>query len=146
MNLYLGFDFGTSGVRTVLIDDSAALQHLLSYSWQLTTIAQSNLATSWKAALWHLIEQIPQKLRSEIRAIAIDATSSTVLLCDEVGEPVAEPLIYNDGRGLEVMETLKSIAPANHTVLSATSSLTKLLWFIQNLKVKNSKLLFLTSG
>lgn len=51
--------------------------------------------------------------------------------------------MYNDGRGLELMETLKSIAPANHTVLSATSSLAKLLWFIQKLKLKTPNYYFL---
>ncbi|MGB5962537.1 MAG: FGGY-family carbohydrate kinase [Coleofasciculaceae cyanobacterium] len=141
MNLYLGFDFGTSGVRAVLIDDAAAIENQLSYSWQITP--KTNLAKSWKFALLHLIEQIPQKLRPAIRAIALDATSSTVLLCDAVGELVAQPLIYNDDRGLELLDTLTSIAPANHTVLSATSSLTKLLWFIQNLKLQTPNYYFL---
>ncbi|NMG23074.1 FGGY-family carbohydrate kinase, partial [Brasilonema bromeliae] len=60
--------------------------------------------------------------------IAINGTSSTVLLCDAAGKPVDVPLLYNDARGAVVSEELRSIAPANHTVLSATSSLAKLLW------------------
>lgn len=143
MNLYLGIDFGTSGVRTVLIDDFGEIQHQSSYSFELATIGQTNLAMSWKFALLQLIEQIPQKLRLEIRAIALDATSSTVLLCDALGELVAEPLMYNDGRGLEVIETLTSIVPTNHTVFSATSSFTKLIWFIQNFKLKTQNFYFL---
>jgi D-ribulokinase len=142
MNLYLGIDFGTSGVRGVLIDDSGEIQHQAKYFFELTT-ADTNIATSWKTALLKLIEQTHQELRPKIRAISIDGTSSTVILCDAFGEPVAQPLMYNDGRGLEVMETLKIIAPSNHTVLSATSSLTKLLWFIQNLKLKTPNYYFL---
>ena len=84
------------------------------------------------------MEQIPQKLRHEIRAIALNGTSSTVLLCNTVGQPVDEPIMYNDGRGLEMMETLKRITPPNHTVLSATSSLAKLLWFIQNSQLQTN--------
>lgn len=63
MNLYLGFDCGTSGLRAVLIDDSGTLEHQFSYSLELATIPKTHLATSWKVALWQLIEQIPQKLR-----------------------------------------------------------------------------------
>ncbi len=136
MNLYLGIDFGTSGVRAIVIDSAAHILLQVKYSFELCINADTNTAANWKAALLKLIERIPQKLRSKIRAIAIDGTSSTVILCNAVGEPVDEPLMYNDGRGLELIETLKKIAPANHVVLSATSSLTKLLWFIQNLKLK----------
>jgi sugar (pentulose or hexulose) kinase len=67
-------------------------------------------------------------LRGEIGAIAINGTSSTILLTDGAGKPVDAPLLYNDGRGAVVLERLSRIAPANHTVLSATSSLAKLLW------------------
>ena len=82
-----------------------------------------------------LIERIPQELRRAVRAIAIDGTSSTVLLCNQTGRPVAAPLLYNDGRGVAVMEILKAIAPPNHVVLSATSSLAKLLWWQQAKKL-----------
>jgi len=49
-----------------------------------------------------LMTQIPQQLRREVRAIAINGTSSTVLLCDAVGNPVDAPLLYNDARGAAV--------------------------------------------
>ncbi|MHC5830761.1 MAG: carbohydrate kinase, partial [Nostoc sp.] len=66
-----------------------------------------------------------------IKAIAINGTSSTVLLVDAAGNPTDAPLLYNDARGSSVLEHLRSIAPPNHTVLSATSSLAKLLWMRQ---------------
>jgi D-ribulokinase len=53
------------------------------------------------------------------------------LLCNAAGEPINEPLLYNDARGAVVLEQLKTVAPPNHTVLSATSSLAKLLWMSQ---------------
>ena len=49
----------------------------------------------------------------------------------QTGKPVDAPLFYNDGRGSVVLEQLKTVAPPNHTVLSATSSLAKLLWMSQ---------------
>jgi sugar (pentulose or hexulose) kinase len=124
MNLYLGIDFGTSGARAVAIHADGTIQAEAEYPFE-----GGALAASWEKALFSLIEQIPLEVRQEISAIAIDGTSSTVLLCDDAGKPVVEPILYNDARGVEVMEQLREIAPPNHTVLSATSSLAKLLWW-----------------
>lgn len=138
MNLYLGIDFGTSGARAVVIDAAENIQVESHYHFEEAsgrgTEALAPTASGWHTALFTLIEQIPTEIRREIKAIAIDGTSSTVLRCDATGQPTAEPLMYNDGRGIEVIETLRAIAPPNHTVLSATSSLAKLLWLIQNSK------------
>jgi len=127
MDFYLGIDFGTSGARAVVIDAEATTRAEAQYSFEVL-VSGTDIAIGWQTALFALIEQIPQKLRREVRAIAIDGTSSTVLLCDAAGSPVDAPLLYNDGRGMTMMQTLQAIAPPNHTVLSATSSLAKLLW------------------
>ncbi|MBD2250865.1 FGGY-family carbohydrate kinase [Nostoc parmelioides] len=127
MDFYLGIDFGTSGARAVVIDESAHIQVQVRYPW----LEVDSLVSSWQKALLTLLGQIPEQLRREIKAIAINGTSSTVLLCDANGNPVDTPLLYNDGRGSIVLNELRDIAPANHTVLSATSSLAKLRWMMQ---------------
>src|ERR671932_1605085 len=144
MNFYLGIDFGTSGARAVVIDAEGVIQAEAQFSFEDAsgrgTEALAPTTPGWEKVLFALIEQIPKEIRGEIKAIAIDGTSSTVLLCDAAGQPIAEPLMYNDRRGVEVMDRLREIAPPNHTVISATSSLAKLLWLIQNskLKIQNS--------
>lgn len=122
----LGIDFGTSGARAVVIDDQANVRAKANYAFEKSHLAD---ATHWQTALFCLIEQIPVEIRREIGAIAINGTSSTVLLCDDTGSPQDTPLLYNDARGIAVMDKLRAIAPAHHTVLSATSSLAKLLWW-----------------
>ncbi|MEH1826912.1 MAG: FGGY-family carbohydrate kinase [Nostoc sp.] len=130
MNLYLGIDFGTSGARGVVIDEEASyIQAEVRYPFQDSPAAVT--PKIWQEALFVLVEQIPDQLRRKIKAIAINGTSSTILLVDAVGNPVDAPLLYNDTRGSFVLEHLRSIAPTNHTVLSATSSLAKLLWMRQ---------------
>ncbi|MCP2728425.1 FGGY-family carbohydrate kinase [Limnofasciculus baicalensis] len=141
MNFYLGIDFGTSGARAIVIDSDNIIQAEAQYSF--ASISGTDLAGSWRNALFSLIGQIPQEIIKEINAIAINGTSSTVLLCDADGNPLAEPILYNDGRGLAVMAQLKAIAPPNHVVLSATSSLAKLLWLSQNSQVKSKNYYFL---
>ncbi|BAT52042.1 putative sugar kinase, FGGY family [Nostoc sp. NIES-3756] len=128
MDFYLGLDFGTSGARAVVIDEVAHIHTQVQYPW---TTADAELVASWQKALFTLLAQIPEALRRGMRAIAINGTSSTVLLCDGDGNPVDAPLLYNDARGSSVLDELRDIAPPNHTVLSATSSLAKLRWMMQ---------------
>ncbi|MBW4562524.1 MAG: FGGY-family carbohydrate kinase [Mojavia pulchra JT2-VF2] len=129
MDLFLGIDFGTSGARAIVINDEACIQAEARYPWKVS--ANSDLLSVWQTALFTLLESIPEGLRRGIRAIAINGTSSTILLVDAAGNPVDEPLLYNDGRGSVMLEQLRSVAPPNHTVLSATSSLAKILWMLQ---------------
>lgn len=129
MDFYLGIDFGTSGARGMVVDEEASIQAQVRYPFQDSPAAVT--PKIWQEALFVLVEQIPDQLRREIKAIAINGTSSTVLLVDAAGNPTDAPLLYNDARGSLVLEHLRSIAPPNHTVLSATSSLAKLLWMRQ---------------
>ncbi|MCX7592968.1 MAG: FGGY-family carbohydrate kinase [Fischerella sp.] len=129
MCFYLGIDFGTSGARGVVIDEAESIRQQVRYP--LKVFDNAELVSCWYQALFSLIEQISGELRRKMRAIAINGTSSTVLLCDAAGHPVDVPLLYNDGRGAVMLDRLRSVAPPNHTVLSATSSLAKLLWMSQ---------------
>ena len=126
MNLYLGIDFGTTGARSTIIDSQGTIHYETEHTF--ANAQQPELPSVWQKALWDSIEQIPLAIRNQVRAIALDGTSSTVMLCNTDGIPVCEPILYNDARGAAVTERLRAIAPANHTVLSATSSLAKLLW------------------
>ncbi|AFZ00362.1 FGGY-family carbohydrate kinase [Calothrix sp. PCC 6303] len=129
-HLYLGIDFGTSGARSAVVDAQGNIQFEGRFGF--TEFAGVNLADSWKTGLFALLAQIPKKLKSRIQAIALNGTSSTVVLCNEFGEPVAPPMLYNDARGAAVIEQLRDLVPPQHTVLNATSSLVKLLWMSQS--------------
>ena len=127
MNYYLGIDFGTSGARAIAINQAKTIISQVKYPFNNSQ--PDNLADVWQRALYSLLEQIPSNIRKQIRAIAINGTSSTVLLCDRSGTPLDNPILYNDARGAAVLEQIKNIAPVHHVVISATSSLAKLLWW-----------------
>jgi D-ribulokinase len=121
MTVSLGIDFGTSGARLVAIDTD---RNVLWWG----TRELSNQA--WRETLFSLIQAIPGEIRARVTRMAIDGTSSTVLLCDDRGELVSEPILYYDDRAKTVLEQLISIVPVGHPVLSATSSLAKLFWLM----------------
>jgi D-ribulokinase len=124
--VYLGIDFGTSGARAIAINIHKQIRAETHIRFEQSP---SDLATYWRTTLFQLIRQISLDVRQNIQAIAIDGTSSTVLLCDQQGNPLDAPILYNDDRAAVVLPQLKAIAPFNHPVISATSSLAKLLWW-----------------
>ncbi len=136
--LYLGLDFGTSGARVAVVaaDGLVVFQAGCDYGDGSQAVVQPREPRDrpyrpqvWQRVLWQLLSAVPVEYRQRLAAIALDGTSSTVLLCDPSGQPLLEPLMYNDDRGQVLLETIAAIAPPQHTVLSATSSLAKLLWW-----------------
>ncbi|MCC0176445.1 FGGY-family carbohydrate kinase [Waterburya agarophytonicola K14] len=126
-NYYLGIDFGTSGARAIAIDKEKNIVATKQNSF--TNITADELTQTWQDTLYQLIAEIPLDIRKQLQAIAINGTSSTVLLCDREGKAIAPPILYDDARGKEELEQINNIAPDNHVVVSATSSLAKLLWW-----------------
>jgi D-ribulokinase len=122
----LGIDFGTSGARAIALDRDRTIQAQVSLPFPTCA---DKLAALWQTTLIQIFETLPLTVRQNLGAIAINGTSSTVLLCDAQGLPVTEPLLYSDDRGVVMLEQLRAIAPPQHTVVSATSSLAKLLWW-----------------
>jgi sugar (pentulose or hexulose) kinase len=126
MGFSLGIDFGTSGARIIAIDTDRNIVHCAFRNWGQNSVP---LDRQWRQVLFDLIRALPPTVRSQIDSIAIDGTSSTVLLCDRDGQTISPPLLYHDGRGAEVLDELRAIVPPDHSVLSATSSLAKLCWW-----------------
>lgn len=125
--MYLGIDFGTSGARAIAINSFQSIRAVASVKFP--AVVSGGLADLWQASLFSLICQLAPEVRRELQAIAINGTSATVLICSKQGHPLDEPILYSDARGSDVIEQMQTIAPPHHTVISATSSLAKLLWW-----------------
>ncbi|MEK6662566.1 MAG: FGGY-family carbohydrate kinase [Pseudomonadota bacterium] len=123
--LYLGLDFGTSGARAQVIDADGTLVAQAHCSYNL---AQWQ---SWLQALTWLFATLPAPVRHRLAAIAIDGTSSTVLLCDETNTPLHPPLLYNDDHAQLEAESIAASAPRGHIAATSTSSLAKLLYALK---------------
>lgn len=121
---YVGIDFGTSGARAIAID--AEGQVVVEIRCQYPSPQPD--AEVWRQTLWALLDQLPKDVCQRVRAMAIDGTSATVLLCDRNHSPLTQPLLYNDPRG-----GIPTVAPLTSPAHSATSSLAKALWWCHNL-------------
>lgn len=121
---FLGFDFGTSGARAMVIDRHTKL------------IAQSHCAyaihdtQSWLQALVTLCAGLPSAVREQVGAVAIAGTSSTVLLSDVSNAPLGGPLLYHDARAASVLHQIEQHAPLDSVTRSASSSLSKLCYLL----------------
>jgi D-ribulokinase len=124
---WLGVDFGTSGARAIAIAHNGTCLYEQSLAFGNAQDARSPHV--WQTLLFQLLGELPQVLRSQLVAIAINGTSSTVLLCDGEGMPLLPPMMYGDVGDRSWVERLASIAPEGHCVRSASSSLVKLLTF-----------------
>ncbi|ESR36673.1 D-ribulose kinase [Citrus sinensis] len=126
--LYLGMDFGTSGARFAIINkDGTILSEGKKEYPKFTTEESIDWLRSWKVTLFSLLEAVPVNLRPLIASISIDGTSATTIIIDSnSGEPLWRPFLYNESCP-DALPVVKSIAPANHTVCSGTSTLCKLV-------------------
>lgn len=131
--MFLGIDFGTSGARAITIDASQQPQAHAAVRFDRVGHGEQTVCDLWRTTLFDLLQQLPLTIRQQIQVIAVNGTSSTVLVCNAQGQPLAPPLFYDDARGAEVLAQVQAIAPANHPVISATSSLAKLLWLARHL-------------
>lgn len=128
MKYFLGLDFGTSGARACVMDSARAIvwEQRIDYP-----DAASQTPLDWRSALHALLSTLPKNVAAGLHGLAIDGTSGTVLLCDADLEPVSPALLYHDDCAQQQTAHLNTIAPAGHTVCTATSGLAKFLWLTQ---------------
>jgi sugar (pentulose or hexulose) kinase len=133
--MYLGLDFGTSGARACVLSESCTILHEDRIPY---CDAENQSPEDWREALHTLLRQLPASIASQLQRIAIDATSSTVLLCDAGLQPLSPALLYHDTRARAQAEELKAIAPDGHIACSASAGLAKFLWLTQNTALENA--------
>lgn len=135
---YLGLDFGSSGARACVIAAQGEIEELARIDFG--GLADHELAAGWRTALLDLLAGLPAGLRRRLAGIAIDATSGTLLACDEALNATAIPLLYDDGRGRTEALTIAGAAGPEHPAATATSGLAKVLWLKKHLAAGRARL------
>lgn len=99
---YLGIDLGTQSVRVLAVGPEGAV--LASSSQKLTSqrdgVRHEQDPQSWWTATVTCLRAVMAALGAtvEVKGIAVDATSGTILLMDSQSRPLTAALMYDDGR------------------------------------------------
>ncbi|MHB8454417.1 MAG: preQ(1) synthase [Acidiferrobacterales bacterium] len=130
--IYIGVDLGTAGCRALAVSAQGELLAEADAPIPMP-IRNENQVTQdsglwWKAASATLQDLASRIAPERVRAIAVDGTSGTLLLCDSKGAPITPAMMYNDSRALAQSERIRKLADRNSGAQGATSSLAKLLW------------------
>ncbi|WP_369813402.1 FGGY-family carbohydrate kinase [Synechococcus sp. MIT S9509] len=125
-SLALGIDLGTSGVRV------AVLSHQRDLLYTDSTDYDRSLAypDDWLNSCIQLIKAIPHELRSQLRALAVDGTSGTLVACDPEGTPKGEALPYNVACP-EQLDRVRELVQAGQPASSASGSLARALRLLE---------------
>ena len=129
---FIGIDLGTSGCRGVAIDDRgvtlAQAATVLPPSRHPRPGASEQSPDDWWAAVARVLRELLTQKPGAVRALSVDGTSSTLLLCDADGVPCAPGLMYDDRRAVPQAQTIAQHAPADCAARGPGSALAKLLY------------------
>lgn len=130
--LFVGIDLGTSGCRAVAMDQTlapvAATATTLPPPQRQAERCEQDAELWWQAVETVLSELVTHIDPAAIRALAVDGTSGSLLLCDAEGMPLAPALLYNDARAREEADRIAAAAPPASGAHGASASLAKLLY------------------
>jgi D-ribulokinase len=130
--LYLGLDLGTSGVRSSVIDAAGTevSQAQIRYARPSEPVAS---AEEWWQATQACLDQQIASLRHagcnprDIRAMAVDGTSGSMVLIDEGLKPVTPALMYHSSGFDEEAHIIARFAEPGSITLGRNSALARLL-------------------
>lgn len=124
--LHLGIDLGTSGCRACAVDHLGRPLAFAAIPWD----GPFDEPDTW----WRGVVAVLGALAGEVdlhaaHTIAVDGTSSTLLVTDAAGTPLAPALPYHDTRAAAQAGRIAAAAPPESGAHGAASALAKLLWF-----------------
>jgi sugar (pentulose or hexulose) kinase len=140
--VWLGADVGTSGVRVLAVDGSG---HLLSAGSAPVASAfpepgrHEQDPADWISALASASRQAVARIPGRpIGAIAICATSGTILVTDDGGRPLGPALMYDDARArgtrrtAELVHAWSGCSERNGYQVQPTWALARLGWLVDH--------------
>ncbi len=129
IEVVLGIDVGTSGVRIVARDRGGALKAMASAP-MIVPLVDFGRALQDPELWWQALQDAFKALDLKdcrVLALAIDGTSGTVLSVDAGGNALGLASMYNDVAEDAFVRRIKTVAPPETAAHGATSALARLL-------------------
>ncbi len=136
---WLGIDVGTQSVRVLAVDDGG---HLVGYGFSaLTSFRSRERHEQNPEHWWHAVVKAASMALTgvdteAIGALAVAATSGTVLLADPAGHPYTYALMYDDERATDEARLVSEVGAPVWEVLGyrrmpPSWALPKLIWLLR---------------
>ncbi len=134
---FLGIDVGTSGIRAIVIDEGCQVLASNMQAMPAPKQPQPQYFEQQPEIWWQTLQSVLTALSNQfdfkqIVSVSLDATSGTVLLINQQGNPLSTGLMYNDQRAIKFVEKIKQFAPEDSPTCSATSGLAKAMWLLKH--------------
>ena len=134
---FVGIDLGTSGIRTLVVDEIGRIHAKASCPVQgerRNGLHRQNPVEWWQAVCSTVSACISQLKRrgasaSQIRGVAIDGTSGTVVPTDHDGQCTGPAIMYDDASGREF---LTKLSRTHSTAVLSLSALGTAYWLKNN--------------
>ncbi|MGJ8530655.1 MAG: FGGY-family carbohydrate kinase [Alphaproteobacteria bacterium] len=131
--LFIGVDFGTSGVRVSIIDKREVEQAHAKTAFASLGSNGRDPHIWWRAFELTLDNALGQIDPSRVAGLAIDGTSGTLLAVNPDGVPLADALMYNDPcTDQDLLKRIAQLAPQTSAVHGASSGLARALRLAQD--------------
>lgn len=127
VDVALGVDIGTSGVRIAAVDGSNAVRAMATAPIPAPLNMDGRIRQD-PALWWEAMQAAFLGLRLEglrPRAVAIDGTSGTIVAADHDGAAVGFASMYNDPCGKAELAGIAAVAPRETAALGGTSPLAR---------------------
>ena len=130
--LSLGIDLGTSGIRSAVVDEHGAVISTARASYAPQNPDSIDANSWWNGVVECLTQQIATLRTAEldpadIRHIAVDGTSGTMVLTDLDLVPVTRALMYNSDGFTREAERIAAHAPNPHITRGTGSALGRMM-------------------
>ncbi len=131
----IGLDLGTSGVRAVAVDASGQILGMGAARLppsKATGARREQSPEDWWNGCRAALDELGEKIDlSGAKAIAVDATSGTILPVDHHNRPLAPARMYDDADTGELAAQIKKLAPRESAAHGATSPAARALEWIK---------------
>ena len=143
MDIFLGFDFGTTSIKASAIDSEGKIIANAKVTCQMTTpkpgYFEIDAKTQWESGFLKALELLGKENVARTNSICISSVCASFVPMDQQGKPVRNAILYGiDTRAIKQVERLnssyspKKLANIVGSSFTSHSILPKILWLKEN--------------